>query len=88
MRSRSLTAPCRFRVQAIYTARTAGKCKPDADGDGVIDFFDARPNTPSGSIVNTVGCPVSVPGAIVTVYATLTGPNGLSFYPSVVLLSR
>ena len=49
-------------VQAIYTAGSAGKCKPDADGDGVIDFLDACPNTPAGSIVNSVGCPVSVPG--------------------------
>ena len=30
-------------IQAIDNAGSAGKCKPDADGDGVIDFLRCLP---------------------------------------------
>ena len=43
-------------VQGLYLAGAAGKCKPDADGDGVLDPFDACPATPSGTTVNAAGC--------------------------------
>ena len=33
-----------------------GKCKPDADADGVTDALDACPGTPSGTTVNAAGC--------------------------------
>ena len=45
-------------IQAIVNAGSAGKCKPDADGDGVTDSLDACPGTPAGTVVNAVGCPV------------------------------
>ena len=33
----------------------------DSDGDSVLDTMDQCPNTPRGTVVNTVGCPVPVP---------------------------
>lgn len=45
-------------IQAIFEAGSAGKCKPDADGDGVTDASDACPGTPAGAPVNAAGCPV------------------------------
>jgi hypothetical protein len=46
-------------IQAIFLAGSAGKCKPDADGDGVVDSMDACPATPAGTEVNAAGCPAN-----------------------------
>lgn len=54
--ARALTSA---EVQGLYQAGAAGKCKPDADGDGVLDTVDACPATPLGTTVNSAGC---VPG--------------------------
>jgi OOP family OmpA-OmpF porin len=37
------------------------KMKADADGDGVADYFDKCPGTPSGTKVDGSGCPLPVP---------------------------
>jgi hypothetical protein len=34
--------------------------EPDADGDGVLDGNDQCPNTPSGTLVNSAGCPLAL----------------------------
>lgn len=44
-------------IQGLYNAGVDGKCKPDADADGVTDALDACPGTPSGTSVNAAGCP-------------------------------
>ena len=37
------------------------RMKMDSDGDGVSDYFDKCPNTPSGVKVDGAGCPLPVP---------------------------
>ena len=46
-----------LEIQDIYDAVSPGKCKPDADADGIVDSLDACPNSPPASVVNDVGCP-------------------------------
>lgn len=50
-----------FRVRCIIRYNT-GEC-PDSDNDGVPNSKDQCLNTPSGSLVNNVGCPDVIPDA-------------------------
>lgn len=59
--SADLPAPvsdCGVRVvDANATTRT--DCGPDGDGDGVVDSADHCPGTPSGTLVDARGCPMT-----------------------------
>ncbi|MCF6167954.1 alpha-amylase family glycosyl hydrolase [Lutibacter sp.] len=35
-----------------------GTANDDSDGDGIVDTEDLCPNTPTGMVVNTTGCPI------------------------------
>lgn len=50
-------ADCSLAVVDPATGRS--DCSADSDRDGVADVADECPGTPSGTIVNTKGCPVS-----------------------------
>jgi OmpA-OmpF porin, OOP family len=41
------------------TATTRDDCGPDSDRDGVVDSADRCPGTPSGTLVNARGCPMT-----------------------------
>jgi OOP family OmpA-OmpF porin len=66
-------------------AEPAAAAPADSDGDGVIDFIDECPNTPSGVPVNDTGCPPDSDGDGVADHAdkcpgtpqgTPVGPDG------------
>ena len=46
---------------------------PDADGDGVPDSLDQCPDTPLGTPVNAIGCPIAPPPGCVNSPGTGTG---------------
>jgi OOP family OmpA-OmpF porin len=48
--------PQRYKYHPVNLPKTA-RCR-DADGDGVPDYLDRCPNTPSGLAVDYKGCPV------------------------------
>ena len=48
------------------TNANLAKFTADSDGDGVPDFYDKCPNTPSGTKVDGSGCPLAKPVVIVT----------------------
>jgi len=48
------------------TNANLAKFTADSDGDGVPDFFDKCPNTPSGTKVDGSGCPLAKPVIVVT----------------------
>ncbi len=56
------------QLRADMAAATANLAKytADSDGDGVSDFFDKCPGTPSGVKVDGAGCPLAVAPAPVT----------------------
>jgi len=60
------------RTNANLNATNANLAKftVDSDSDGVPDFFDKCPGTPSGTPVDGSGCPLPVAKAPVTVYVT------------------
>jgi OOP family OmpA-OmpF porin len=50
------------RLAEVATLRdNLNKMKMDSDGDGVSDYFDKCPNTPSSVKVDGAGCPLPVP---------------------------
>ena len=48
------------------TNANLAKFTADSDGDGVPDFYDKCPNTPSGTKVDGSGCPLAKPVIVVT----------------------
>ena len=50
----------RLRADLDVTNANLAKFTVDSDGDGVPDFFDKCPNTPSGTKVDGSGCPLPV----------------------------
>jgi OOP family OmpA-OmpF porin len=50
------STPQRYKYHPVNLPQTA-RCR-DADGDGVPDYLDRCPNTPSGLAVDYKGCPV------------------------------
>jgi CxxC motif-containing protein (DUF1111 family) len=45
---------------AVQTHTMGGTTVSDSDGDGVVDGFDQCANTPAGTSVDSVGCPIVV----------------------------
>ncbi|NNU34790.1 OmpA family protein [Mucilaginibacter sp. S1162] len=63
------------QLRADMAAATANLAKytADSDGDGVSDFFDKCPGTPSGVKVDGAGCPLAVapaPAPVTKVFVT------------------
>ena len=59
-----------LRSDLAATNANLAKFTVDSDGDGVPDFFDKCPNTPSGVKVDGSGCPLPVVKPDVKVYVT------------------
>jgi CxxC motif-containing protein (DUF1111 family)/beta-glucanase (GH16 family) len=54
-----------------------GSGNNDSDGDGVKDNLDQCPNTPTGTPVNSVGCPIVDPGNVTALYDGATILEGV-----------
>ncbi|MEJ7693577.1 OmpA family protein [Daejeonella sp.] len=50
----------RNAAQLAQMATDWARFKMDSDGDGVSDYFDKCPNTPTGTQVDGAGCPIQV----------------------------
>jgi len=59
----------KLRADLDVTNANLAKFTVDSDGDGVPDFFDKCPNTPTGTKVDGSGCPLPAPKDV-KVYVT------------------